>query len=212
LAGLDIGCGDGSNTRLLAERGALMFALDVSQTFVRHAAGSGQGVSYCIASGQALPFAGATFDFVTAIMSLMDMPQPERALGEAARVLRPGGFLQFSVMHPCCDTPHRRQIKDARGVAYAMELGGYFAKPEGRIDVWLFSAAPPQVKAGLRPFRVPRFHHTIAEWMNAVIDTGLVIERVTEPHASEELAAREPFIADTRIAPYFLHLRCRKPI
>ena len=37
LAGLDIGCGEGSNTRQLARRGARMAAVDISQTFVSHA-------------------------------------------------------------------------------------------------------------------------------------------------------------------------------
>src|SRR5271170_212007 len=37
LSGLDIGCGEGANTRDLARRGASMTALDVSPTFIRHA-------------------------------------------------------------------------------------------------------------------------------------------------------------------------------
>ena len=38
LTGLDIGCGEGHNTRLLAEVGARVTAIDISQVFVRHAA------------------------------------------------------------------------------------------------------------------------------------------------------------------------------
>src|ERR1051325_7910568 len=37
LTGLDIGCGEGHNTRLLAQRGARMTAIDISDTFLRHA-------------------------------------------------------------------------------------------------------------------------------------------------------------------------------
>jgi 2-polyprenyl-3-methyl-5-hydroxy-6-metoxy-1,4-benzoquinol methylase len=33
IHGLDIGCGEGSNTRLLADRGARMTAIDISPTF-----------------------------------------------------------------------------------------------------------------------------------------------------------------------------------
>src|ERR1700733_14700825 len=36
--GLDVGCGEGHNTRQLAQRGARMFAVDVAPTFVRFAA------------------------------------------------------------------------------------------------------------------------------------------------------------------------------
>jgi glycosyltransferase involved in cell wall biosynthesis len=37
-----------------------------------------------------------------------------------------GGFLQFSICHPCFDTPHRRNLRDANGVTYAIEVGDYF--------------------------------------------------------------------------------------
>jgi trans-aconitate methyltransferase len=36
--GLDIGCGEGHNTRLLAARGARMFAVDIAPGFIRSAA------------------------------------------------------------------------------------------------------------------------------------------------------------------------------
>ena len=37
LTGLDIGCGEGSNTRELAARGACMTALDIASIFIQHA-------------------------------------------------------------------------------------------------------------------------------------------------------------------------------
>lgn len=37
LSGLDVGCGEGHNTRLLAQRGARMTAIDISKSFIRHA-------------------------------------------------------------------------------------------------------------------------------------------------------------------------------
>jgi ubiquinone/menaquinone biosynthesis C-methylase UbiE len=84
------------------------------------------GIRYAAASAQSLPFRDAAFDFATAFMSLMDMPEPHAALREAWRVLRPGGFLQFSIMHPCFDPPYRKLLRDSQGFAYALEVGGYF--------------------------------------------------------------------------------------
>ena len=40
LAGLDIGCGEGHNTHLLAERGASVTAIDIAGRFVGHARAS----------------------------------------------------------------------------------------------------------------------------------------------------------------------------
>jgi 2-polyprenyl-3-methyl-5-hydroxy-6-metoxy-1,4-benzoquinol methylase len=60
LSGLDVGCGEGHNTRLLAERGARMTGIDISRNFVRYAreAEQGQplGIDYELASAVALPF------------------------------------------------------------------------------------------------------------------------------------------------------------
>src|SRR5689334_2002769 len=95
LSGLDVGSGDGHNTRLIAARGARMAAVDIAPTFVRCAREVEGATLYAVASGVELPFPSGRFDFVTAMMSLMDMPEQDLALRECHRVLRPGGFLQF---------------------------------------------------------------------------------------------------------------------
>ncbi|HLN02804.1 MAG TPA: class I SAM-dependent methyltransferase [Bryobacteraceae bacterium] len=66
--GLDVGCGEGHNTRLVSQRGARMFAIDVAPTFVRFAAEQAQshGIQYAVASAVDLPFADGSFDFATA--------------------------------------------------------------------------------------------------------------------------------------------------
>jgi ubiquinone/menaquinone biosynthesis C-methylase UbiE len=213
LSGLDIGCGEGHNTRLLAQRGARVTAIDVSPRFIRHAieaeAREPLGIRYAIASAVQLPFPDAAFDFATAFMSLMDIPENALALAEACRVLRPGGFLQFSITHPCTDTPHRRNLRGDDGKTYAIEAGGYFAT-QPRVDEWLFGAAPPEAKRGLPPFRTPRFFHTLSDWLNLVIAAGFAIERVQEPHASDEVVRQCHHVQDTQVMPYFLHIRCRK--
>ena len=62
-----------------------------------------------------------------------------------------------------------------------------------------------------RPFTITYARRTLASWLNAVIAAGLIIERVAEPHADEQTAAAYAEVADTRIAPYFLLVRARKP-
>jgi ubiquinone/menaquinone biosynthesis C-methylase UbiE len=213
--GLDVGCGEGHNTRLFAQRGAQMFAIDIAPTFVRLAAEMERrdkhAIRYAAASALELPFASRKFDFATATMSLMDLPDHGRALKEIHRVLRAGGFLQFSIAHPCFNPPHRRLLRTPEGIAYAVEVGKYFERVDGRIDRWLFSAAPNDAKAGLKPFEVPVFHRTLAEWLNGVMQAGFVLEKVAEPNADEETARRIPAVDDTRVVAYFLHVRCRKP-
>ena len=215
LAGLDIGCGEGHNTRLLAKRGARVTSIDISRVFIRHAQESEDqeplGINYHLASAVELPFPDSSFDFVTAFMSLMDIPETDRVIAEVYRVMKPGGFLQFSITHPCFDTPHRRNLRDENGLTYAYEVGDYFRNLQGDIAEWLFSAAPPRVRQGLPNFKVPRFTRTVSQWLNLLIETGFVLERIEEPCPDDETVRRCPNIRDAQVVAYFLHIRARKP-
>jgi ubiquinone/menaquinone biosynthesis C-methylase UbiE len=214
LIGLDIGCGEGANTRKLARLGARMHAIDVAPTFIRHAkateGAAPLGIRYQVANGMDLPFATHTFDFATAFMSLMDMPDHGRALKEAARVLRPGGFLQFSIIHPCFSPPHRRVLRDLEGKVSGIEVGRYFEPMNGQMNEWMFSALPPKVRDRVKPSRSAVFHRTLSSWVDLIFAADLIIEKFGEPTASAEQAAAVPAIADTLVAPLFLHMRLRK--
>jgi ubiquinone/menaquinone biosynthesis C-methylase UbiE len=215
LYGLDIGCGEGHNTRQLARLGARLAAIDIAETFIRFAKEAEQqeplGIDYRGASAVDLPFPDGHFDFATAFMSLMDIPETGRVLSEAYRVLKPGGFLQFSITHPCFDTPHRRNLRDERGITYAIEVGGYFRNLEGDVAEWLFSSAPAEVRQGLPKFQTPRFTRTLSQWLNLLVDAGFRLERIEEPRPSDETVALCPTIQDAQVVSYFLHVRVRKP-
>lgn len=214
LVGLDIGCGEGGNTRLLARAGAAMTALDIAPSFIRHAESEERreplGIAYCLGDACALPFADESFDFATAFMSLMDLPRQAAALAEVARVLAPGGFVQFSILHPCFVPPHRKVLREADGTVRAIELASYFDATDGAVDVWHFNATSPAERATVAPFHVPRFHRTLSEWVAMIVAAPLTIEQMAEPSATVEAALRQPLIADTRVVPLFLHIRARK--
>jgi SAM-dependent methyltransferase len=215
LSGLDIGCGEGHNTRLLASAGARMTAVDISRRFIRFAAEMEQsapaGIRYCAGSAVELPFADEDFDFATGFMSFMDVPEHDRVVGEAYRVLRPGGFLQFSILHPCFATPRWRWLRDDAGRKTGLEVGDYFDGPNGRVEEWTFTATPSGRRESVRKFRVPRFWRTLSGWLNLLIDTGFAIERFEEPFADDATVAAQPHLEDTRIVAFFLIVRCRKP-
>jgi ubiquinone/menaquinone biosynthesis C-methylase UbiE len=214
LLGLDIGCGEGHNTRLLARRGARVAAIDISKAFIQHAERSERqeplGIDYVVASAVELPFGAATFDFAVGLMSFMDIPETQRVLSEAYRVIKPGGFLQFSIEHPCFATPHRRNLRNQHSLTYAIEVGDYFRNLRGDISEWLFGAAPPDVREGLRKFKTPRFTHTLSQWLNLLIDTGFALERIEEPRPSDETVRACPDVQDAQVVAYFLHVRARK--
>lgn len=214
LRGLDLGCGEGTNTRAVARLGARMTGLDIAPTFLRHAreteTANPLGIDYVLGDGLTIDFPDESFDFVTAFMSMMDMADQPQVLRGVRRVLKPGGFLQFSILHPCFVPPTRRNIRNAAGEPVAVEIADYFDETDGRIERWLFSSVPADERAGTQPFAIPRFHRTLTSWVAMIVAAGLTIEAFGEPMASEEAALAEPVIADTRVAPIFLHVRARK--
>jgi SAM-dependent methyltransferase len=169
-----------------------------------------RGLGVVRGSGAALPFGDGAFDFVTAFMSIMDMPDHARVLAEVHRVLAPGGFFQLSMTHPCFQTPQWEWVKDADGRRRAVLCGDYYRELDGQVEEWTFGAA---VRAGERPrkFRIPRFTHTLSTWLNLFLDAGFVLERFVEPTVDEATVAQHPQLYDHRIIAYFLTMRVRKP-
>ena len=212
--GLDVGCGEGHNTRLIAKLGARMTALDIAEIFIRHARAEEQraplGITYHHASAVELPYKAGSFDFAVGCMSLMDIPETADVLAEAFRVLRPGGFLQFSILHPCFNPPHRRNCRDEDNRTTGIEVGDYFVETGGRIDEWIFGTAPLALRQRLPMFRVPRFHRPLSQWLNLLLAAGFVIERCEEPRPSDEAVLAHPSLQDAQVVAYFLHVRVRK--
>jgi SAM-dependent methyltransferase len=85
---LDLGCGVGHSFHLLAPRETVGVDLDA-------AALRGQQRRTVVADMRQLPFAAAEFGSVLSVQSLEHVPDPERVLAEAARVLAPEGIAVF---------------------------------------------------------------------------------------------------------------------
>ena len=95
---VDAGCGTGRYLRLLRARGATAFGVDLSPAMLTRAHAGGAAVArgnFC-----ALPIRPASVDAVVCGLALGDVPRLEIALSEMARMLRPGGDLVYSVVHP----------------------------------------------------------------------------------------------------------------
>jgi ubiquinone/menaquinone biosynthesis C-methylase UbiE len=94
---LDVGTGTGFLALLLAELGHRVKALDLSPGMVeqarRNAAERGLNVEVAVADGESLPEADGTYDVLVNRNVLWTLPQPEQAVADWQRVLKPGGLL-----------------------------------------------------------------------------------------------------------------------
>lgn len=94
---LDLACGTGDIAVGLAARGARTVGLDITPRMLEIAAKRSRrrGVRLMLVAGDmpALPFADSSFELVTAGYGFRNAPVLEAAVGEANRVLAPGGQL-----------------------------------------------------------------------------------------------------------------------
>ncbi len=94
---LDVGCGNGAFTALIAERQAPTRLLGIDPSPEQLAAArlhpSLQQADFCRAQAEALPFADASVDVSIMPLVIFFLPEPELGLAQMQRVTRPGGTL-----------------------------------------------------------------------------------------------------------------------
>lgn len=165
---LDVGCGTGIISMLALQKGAAKIVCgDISQYMLdvgRSKAierGYAERMEFRQLDAESLPFEDRSFDLVMSGMALGLLPNPERAVSEMVRVLRPGGFLSLSGHGPehyweACDASFRCVNK--------LYVLGY------RFEFWPRSEISLRkllVKAGLKDIKTRR-----ATWRNTFRNGG----------------------------------------
>lgn len=176
---IDLGCGEGHNTRALAQRGARMTGVDLAPRMIAAARASEieepLGIAYHVGSFTRLEQCeNASFDAAVSTMALMDSPDFAAAARAAHRVLRPGGGFYFSVLHPCFITPGVEWLRDERGHETRLTVADYFSS-RSYVEHWRFSKAPETSSAA--PFQTPRFGRRLEDYVNGLCAAGFRITR-----------------------------------
>lgn len=107
---LDIACGEGYGTNLLASHAASVFGVDVSADAIAHASRKYRrsGLRFLHGSATAIPLPDASVDLVVSFETLEHLREHDQMLAEIRRVLRSSGQLIMS-------SPDKRFYTDATG-------------------------------------------------------------------------------------------------
>ncbi|NIK56208.1 class I SAM-dependent methyltransferase [Kribbella shirazensis] len=165
---LDIGCGTGRNFETIRASGRTPVGLDYSIDQLGRARSRTDGPLLHGDAGR-LPFADASFGTAVTLWTSTDVDDFGAVLLEAARVLRPGGLLVAYGVHPCFNGPHVVYHEDGRRIVH----------PTYRLTGW-HTEAPWWAEDGIRR-RIGMNHVPLADYLNAVLNSGLTMERFEEP-------------------------------
>ncbi len=157
---LDAGCGSGPLSEALRAKGANISGFDLSPAMVELArARLGADADVRVADlGAPLPYDGDRFDLVVASLALHYVKDWGSALGELRRVLKPGGRLLVSIIHP---------------TVYAVVY------PEA--DYFALTQYSEDYDYGDETVWMTYWHRPLQDVINTFIQAGFRITQVTEP-------------------------------
>ena len=191
LVVLDLACGEGYNTRILARGGAMVTGIDFSESMVEYAKLEEEKeklrIQYHVLDAAYLTrLADNYFDLVTCFMSLQDIENYGKAISEVCRVLKISGRFVFSIPHPCFE-----KIRlDGKKIDAANR---YFEKAEYIIQ-W-------NMERLSIPFSTISFHRTLTDYFNALNRNNLHVSRLVEPRLTEKANQKYPYLQDALQRP-----------
>lgn len=173
---LDLCCGEGHNTRILAKKGAKITGIDLSPKQIELAKQVERkeklGIEYMVMDAACLKaFPDNSFDLVTCFMALQDIENYRQAVSETSTVLKPNGRFIFSIPHPCFEkiTVNGKTVNAA---------DAYFGETKFPIN-W-------NMKRLSIPFRTISFHRTLTDYFDAINKSPLRVFRLVEPRFPEK--------------------------
>lgn len=195
---LDVGCGDGQISRLLAGSGATVIGVDPTWNQIAVAAERGGGAAYARSGAAELPFADGSFDAVVACLVFEHIDDLDGAIAEVARVVRPGGQFSFFLNHPLLQTPGSGWIDDHTldPPDQYWRIGAYLVEQD----------SIEQVEKGVF---IRFIHRPLARYLNTLAEHGLVLERMVEPAPPDGFLDRAHEYAEAAAIPRLLYLRLR---
>ena len=192
---LDVGCGEGRFSRMLAARGISTVGIDPTDALLAEARRRDPAGDYRPGRAGALDFPDASFDLVVSYLTLIDIPDINSAIPEMARVLRPGGALLIANLTSFFTAaPVYGWERDGAGNTLRFCIDNYL---EERAE-WV----------SWREMRILNWHRPLAAYMTLLLNQGLVLRHFDEPSPN---GGDPDIVARYRRVPYFMLMEWQKP-
>jgi SAM-dependent methyltransferase len=94
---LDVACGTGHLVAAASQRGAISEGIDFAPTMIAAARATYPAERFQVADAENLPYGDREFDAVTCAFGLSHMENPQAAVNETFRVLKPSGCFAFTL-------------------------------------------------------------------------------------------------------------------
>lgn len=204
---LDVGCGEGYNTRIMAQKGAHVVGVDFSKEMIDFAVEQEEkerlGIAYYVAdAGNLTLFENGTFDIVTCFMALQDIKNYQEAIREVSRVLKMDGRFVFVIPHPCFE----KRVIDGTIIGGWEYKNGKDALPENalyyKVDKYFDTGSYTiswDMERLQHHFATTAFHRTLTDYADALSSAGLMISQLKEPKPTKRGLENYPMKETLRI-------------
>lgn len=162
---LDLGCGYGYYTDYFRSIGAAAEGIDGSEKMIEIARKRYPAAAFSVMDiTRPLAFKSGRFDVVFCNQVLMDIENVGFVFSECSRILKTGGILYYSIVHPAFYDSH--WLKDEKGRKYAKVIEKYISSYQLTNRFW---------------GETQHFHRPLSCYFNLAAENGFALRHTWEP-------------------------------
>ena len=191
---LDLACGQGYFSRILAKKGAKVTGIDITKNLLEMAEGKEEkeplGIKYYrLDSGNLKRIKNNSFDIIISTMAFHDIKNIKATIKECSRVLKLNGRIIFSTLHPFRSIANMAKGRD-----------GYYLKLEKYKSI-------VSVEHVFKGFGVTMYHRPLDLYLQEMFKNNFLVsnffEISTEHHKGKKVVDSK-LLAHKREMPIFL--------